>query len=307
LPSFKLKTNLEKLMSDDKMTNEQQREVKNAIFSARQAAEQAGLVSRAEAARQELGIEIPSALVPLPSRGLVYPTDSPLYGRSEIEIKGMTTQEEDILMSRALIKKGTVITELIRSCLMDPGIQVNDLLSGDRNALMVAVRITGYGPEYSAQVQCPACEARQEFAIDLSNLEIKPLEIEPSATGVNQFSFTLPISKKEVLFRFLTGKEEEEIMATMENKKKKGLVNDNVVTTRLFYSILSVDGKTDKTIISKYIQFMAARDSLALRQYIDKHEPGIDMRHPFECKSCGHSEVIAVPMGPSFFWPNTGG
>jgi hypothetical protein len=96
-------------------------------------------------------------------------------------------------------------------------------------------------------------------------------------------------------------------MALMENKKKKGLANDNVVTTRLLFSIVSIDGNTDRSTISKYIQFMTARDSLALRQYIDKHEPGIDMRHPFECKSCGHSEVVAVPMGASFFWPNSGG
>jgi hypothetical protein len=289
------------------MTPDAQRELKNSIFAARQAVEQAGAVSRADAARKELGIEIPSALVPLPSKGLVYPVGSPLYGKEEVEIKGMTTQEEDILMSRALIKKGTVITELIRSCLMDPSVVVNDLLSGDRNALMVAVRITGYGPEYTPQVQCPACESRQEYQINLSDLEIKPLDIEPVSPGVNQFAFQLPVSKKTVVFRFLTGKEEEEIMALMENKKKKGLANDNVVTTRLFYSIVSIDGNTDRSTISKYIQFMAARDSLFLRQYIDKHEPGIDMRHPFECKNCGHTEVIAVPMGASFFWPNTGG
>lgn len=289
-------------MSED--TSVTDREAKNSVFATRQLVEQAGAVSRANAARQELGIEIPSALVPLPSKGLVYPVNSPLYGKEEVEIKGMTTQEEDILMSRALIKKGTVITELIRSCLMDPGIQVNDLLSGDRNALMVAVRITGYGPEYTPQVQCPSCELKQEYSIDLSALEIKPLDIEPISPGVNQFAFKLPISQKTVIFRFLTGKEEEEIMALLESKKKKGLANDNVVTTRLFYSILSIDGKEDRSIVSKYIQFMAARDSLALRHYIDRNEPGIDMRHTFECKSCGHSEMVAVPMGASFFWPS---
>ena len=281
-----------------------QRETRNAIFAARQAVENAGAISRAEAARMELGIEIPSALVPLPSKGLVYPVGSPLYHKEEIEIKGMTTQEEDILMSRALIKKGTVITELIRACLMEPGVQVNDLLSGDRNALMVAVRITGYGPEYTAQVACPKCEEKQEYSIDLSALEIKPLEIEPCSPGANLFEFILPVSKKRVEFRFLTGKEEEEIIALMENKKKKGLANDNVVTTRLFFSIVSVDGNTDRSTVSKYIQYMSARDSLALRQFIDKHEPGIDMRHPFDCKHCGASEVVAVPMGASFFWPN---
>ena len=291
-------------MSDEGMSAEQ-REIKNSIFAARQMVESAGAISRAEAARQELGIEIPSALVPLPSRGLVYPQGSPLFRKEEVEIKGMTTQEEDILMSAARIKKGTVITELIRACLLDPSIQVNDLLSGDRNALMVAVRITGYGPEYTPQIECPKCELRQEFSIDLSSLEIKPLEIEPETPGVNLFSFMLPVSKKKVVFRFLTGREEEEIMALMENKKKKGLANSNVVTTRLFFSIHSVDGITDRSTINKYVQAMSALDSLKLRHYIDQNEPGIDMKHEFSCKSCGHSEVVAVPMGASFFWPNT--
>jgi len=172
---------------------------------------------------------------------------------------------------------------------------------------MVAIRITGYGPEYIPTIQCPACEVRQEFTINLSDLEIKPLQIEPVTVGVNQFAFKLPASGRTVVFRFLTGKEEEEIMALMENKKKKGLANDNVVTTRLFYSIISIDGDTDRSKISKYISFMTARDSLALRQHIDKNEPGIDMRHPFECKQCAHTEVVAVPMGASFFWPSAGG
>lgn len=286
---------------------EQMREIKNSIFAARAAAQAGGVpaMSRAEAARQELGIEIPSSVVPLPSRGLVYPVNSPLYQKEEVEIKGMTTQEEDILMSRPLIKKGTVITELIRSCLLEPGVNVNDLISGDRNALMVAVRITGYGPEYKAQLSCPACEYKQDFEVDLASLEIKPLELEPVSPGLNQFEFTLPVSGKTVVFRFLTGREEEEIMAMMENRKKKGLINENTITTRLLFSVVSINGVTDRSFVAKFVENMSARDSRALRQYIDKHEPGIDMRHPFECKSCGHSEVVAVPMGASFFWPQS--
>jgi len=294
-------------MSNSPQQDVSQREVRNAIFAAKQAVENSQTMSKMEYARKELGIEIPTALVPLPSRGLVYPVNSPLYGKDEVEIKGMTTQEEDILMSRALIKKGTVITELIRSCLLDPNIQVNDLLSGDRNALMVAVRITGYGPEYTPQVVCPNCDTRQDYSVDLSALEIKPLEIEPSEPGANKFEFTTPFSGHKIVFRFLTGKEEEEILAIMENKKKKGLVNDNVVTTRLIFSIVSVNGDENRGNIAQVVQYMSARDSLALRKYIDKHEPGIDMKHPFECKSCGHSEEVAVPMGASFFWPNAGG
>lgn len=255
--------------------------------------------------QEATGIVIPTAQVPVPSRGLVYPPNSPLYLQESVDIKGMTTVEEDILMSRALIKKGTVITELIRSCLLNKNVSVNDLLSGDRNALMVAIRITGYGSEYAPKVKCPSCEADQDWSVNLSDLAIKNLEIDPAIPGENRFKFLLPVMKKNVEFKFLTGKDEEEIIAASENKKKRGIAIDNVVSTRLFYSILSVDGETDRSKLAMIIKSMQAQDSRALRTYIDKHEPGIDMKHPFECTACGHTEEVLVPLGASFFWPST--
>lgn len=293
------------------MSQTDDRELRNSIFAAKQAAEAGGMaaVSREEVARKELGIEIPTALVPLPSRGLVYPKENPLHQQEQVEIKGMTANEENILMSRALIKKGTVITELIKACMIDPRIDVNAMVSGDRNALMVAIRITGYGTEYNPTVQCPGCEVRNDIDINLADLEIKNLEIEPIELGKNEFSFTTPVTKKKVTFRFLTGKEEEEIIATSEARKKKGLQNDNVITTRLQYSLLSIDGSYDRGLVNKFSMHMPAKDSLNLRKYIDENEPGIDMRFEFKCKNpdCSYEEVMAVPMGPTFFWPNAGG
>jgi hypothetical protein len=288
------------------MSEQQDRELRNAVFAAREAAERAQSMSQAQAAKQNLGIEIPTAVVPLPSKGLVYGNGHPLASKEDVEIFGMTAQQEDILMSRPLIKKGTVITELIKSCLVDKSIDVNSLISGDRNALMVSIRITGYGPDYTPIINCPACEHRQDFTIRLDNLEVKTLSVEPARPGENLFLFKLPMSGKTVTFKFLTGREEEEILATMEAKKKKGIQSDNVVTTRLLYSLVSVDGSTDRSMIAQFARFMPARDSLALRKYIDEIEPTIDMKADFTCVSCAHSEVLAIPMGPSFFWPDSG-
>lgn len=290
------------------MSPEDDRAVRNAIFAARQAAEGNGTQQGTRGVQVPVPmqeIQIPSAQVPLPSRGLVYPTNSPLYGKEAVDIKGMTAQEEDILMSRALIKKGTVIQELIRACLLTPGVSVNDILAGDRNALMVAIRITGYGPEYTPIVQCPSCEQKSEYPIDLSNLDIKTLELEPVSPGENKFSYLLPVSKKQVVFRFLTGKDEEEIAAIVEAKKKRGLAVDSVITTRLMSSVVAIDGNEDRSFIAKQISYLPARDSLMLRKYMEQHEPGIDMRCQFECSNCGHTEEVAVPMGPTFFWPNS--
>jgi hypothetical protein len=256
--------------------------------------------------KDDFGFEIPVESVPIPSRGLAYPSDSALHCAESVDIRAMTAREEDILTSRALIKKGTVITELIKSCLVDKRIDVSKMLSGDRNAVMVALRITGYGSEYTAEVDCPACATKSKQSFDLSELPIKPLEITPVEGGQNCFEFTLPITKKNVRFRFLTGADEEEILLIQERKKKSGAMTDNLVTTRLQFALTSVDGKTDKAAIASFIRNMPARDSLALRQFIDKNEPGIEMKSFMDCPSCNETSEVKMPLGASFFWPDAG-
>jgi hypothetical protein len=296
--------------NDDGNGGEGSRKDKNAIFSAPEDVEKnwamsKGLaMSREEIVKRDFGLDIPTALVPLPSGGAIYPSDSPLHMKEHVEIRGMTTREEDILMSRALIRKGTVISELIKSCIVTPGVDVQGLVGGDRNALMVSIRILGYGSEYQGSIDCPKCEHKNEISVNLNDLNIKPLKVQPVEAGVNKFAFTLPLTKKEVLFKFLTGREEEEILAALEMKKKKGVQNDNVVTTRLLHSVVSIGGISDKHKISQFISFMPARDSIALRQYMDDVEPGMDMKFDFTCGSCGHWEVMPLPLGPNFFWPN---
>ena len=254
--------------------------------------------------RDDFGFEIPVETVPLPSRGLVYTSDSPLANRDTIDIRSMTAREEDILTSRALIKKGTVITNLLQSCIVDKKVDVQKMLSGDRNAVMVALRITGYGAEYTAEVECPSCGDKSKHSFDLSSLPIKELDVQPVELGVNAFEFTLPVTRKKVVFKFLTGADEEEILLVQERKKKTGSQADSLVTTRLQYALVSVDGKTDKSMIASFIRSMPARDSMELRKYIDKHEPGIDMKGFIDCSACGESSEVRMPLGASFFWPD---
>jgi len=289
------------------------RELRNATLAA-QIASQGGQtpgyarpdqpITAAEYAKRELGVEIAVDAVPLPSRGKVYAVDHPLHMADVVEYRAMTAKEEDILMSQALIKRGTVITELIKSCLINRQIDVQTLLSGDRNALMIAIRASGYGKIYSPSYQCPQCEFKNELEIDLNALPIKPLVIDPVSLGVNAFEFTLPKSKKKITFKFLNGKEEEEIVADMETRKKKGMLNSNLVTGRLLRSITSIEGSADRSLINKFVQYMPAQDSLALRNYIDANEPGVSMKIDFKCNSCDHFEEMNLPMGASFFWPN---
>ena len=132
------------------------------------------------------------------------------------------------------------------------------------------------------------------------------MEIEPVAPGVNLFEFLLPSSKKRVKFRFLTGRDEEEIVATQDRMKKTGLKSDNSVTTNLMYSIMSIEGIDDRTKISQFIRMMPAKDSMALRMYMRDNEPGIIMKQEVSCSGCGGTEEVNIPLGVKFLWPAAG-
>lgn len=275
------------------------RESKNAIFGSNN-----GQVEAVDRVKAELGIDIPVEQVPLPSKGLVYPETSPLHNCETVDVRAMTTREEDILTSKALIKKGTVITELIKSCLTNRDIDVREMIAGDRNALMVAVRIMGYGPEYNADIECSACnKISKDYQFVLDRLELKRLEITPVAPGQNLFELTLPMCKKAVQFKFLTGKDEEEIVITQERMKKLGQENDRLVTSRLKYAVVSVDGKTDRSLINAFLDKLLARDSLELRKHMERNEPGIKMTQEFACTHCDNVEEVQIPIGTNFFWP----
>jgi hypothetical protein len=255
--------------------------------------------------RDDFGIDIPVENVPLPSRGVIYDPSGPLFNVETLEIKPMTAKEEDILTSRALIKKGTVLTKLIHSCLLDKSIDPDTLISGDRNALLVSLRITGYGADYDVEVECPVCDTKSKQTFDLSSLNIKRLEIDPVQQGENLFEVQLPVTKKVVRVKFLTGKDEREMMITAERKKKSGIATDSSITDRLLQSIISVDGITDKNKLGFFVKNIPARDSLVLRKFLDNYEPGIDMKAWMTCPSCHEQSEVGLPMGASFFWPDS--
>lgn len=253
---------------------------------------------------KDLGWEVPVELAPLPSAGIVYPIGSSLHGKEALSIKAMTAREEDILMSRAYSKAGTTVTELIRSCLLDKAVDPGSLLLGDRQALLIAIRITGYGADYECEVTCPTCNKRGSDTFDLSSLEISRMSVQPIAPGTNEFQVTLPVSKKSVVLKFMTGRDDEEL--TLTNERRKKLLGDgaeNPITTRLAHQIISVDGIEDKNKINVFVNNMPAKDSLFLRDYVAKNEPGIKMRAEYNCESCNTTSEVALPMGVSFFWP----
>ena len=248
--------------------------------------------------------QFPTEIINLPSKGAVYSKDSPL-SKGEIEIKYMTAREEDILTSQNLIRKGLVIDKLLESLVVDPSINLDEILIGDKNALMVASRVLAYGKEYEFEVNCPACSERNKDNIDLTSLKDKEIDYSLFKNGVNEFGFDLPSSKRKITYKILTQKDEIEVTAELKSLKKVSSgKQDYEVTTRLKKAILSVDGNDDTTHVNSFVENeFLSRDSLAFRNHLVKTTPDIDMDYLFTCELCGFEQEITVPMTVQFFWP----
>ena len=257
-------------------------------------------------AQGELSFVVPTEIVDLPSQGKFYEEGHPLHNVSSVEIKYMTAKEEDILVSQTLIKKGIVIERLLQSLLVDKRIKPSDLLIGDKNALIVAARATGYGNEYATAVGCPACGERVDFTFDLSQLEHVHPDVEKLSnveiTPHNSFVALLPKSGVRVEFRPLTGNDEKQV-AQSANQRAKNNLGENTLTENLRRMIVSVNGDTDPTTINKFINAMPAYDSKFLRGAYVKCTPNVDLTQSFACEGCGHQQEMEVPLSADFFWP----
>ena len=251
--------------------------------------------------------QFPTEIVELPSKGLCYPKDSPLAS-GKVEMKYMTAKEEDILTSVNLIRKGTVLDELFKSLILSP-INYSDLLIGDKNAIMIASRILGYGADYRFDVTCPACGTKQEMSINLSELGESPFdETALSELGTNGvLEWILPASKRKIQFVLATHRIETAVNReiTARQKINKNKVNPEI-TTRLKHMIMSVDDNDDKKYVANFVdnEFLS-RDSHAFREYISDIQTDIDFNINFECSSCDHTATLALPIDAGFFWPRS--
>ena len=243
--------------------------------------------------------KFPSEVIDLPSGGKLYSKDHPC-SNGKIEIKYMTAREEDILTSQNLIKKGVVIDKLIESLILTPGVSLENLLLGDKNAIMVASRILAYGPEYKCEVTLPDSGEKITHTFNLADCPFKKL---PEGVTKNSFEVTLPISKKKIKFVILTGKEETLIEKDLKASKKLNSISPEL-TTRLRYVIKEVDGDSSQSVINNMAQNMLARDSMFLREEMLKVSPDIELSQEIDIE--GESVKVDIPMTVGFFWPDSG-
>jgi len=244
--------------------------------------------------------KFPTEVIDLPSGGKVYSKDSPLAD-GKIELKYMTTREEDILMSENLIKKGIVIDKLLDSLIVTKDVKQEHLVLGDKNAVLVAARILAYGPEYTAEVQNPNnLEQTVEHTFDLTECPFKEA-VEGVDYSDNSFDFETPVGKNKIKFKLLTGVEEKLIEKDLEQSRKVGYNSE--ISTRLRYTITEVDKDNKVETITAFSQNMLARDSMALRNYIQEISPDIDLTSEIEIG--GNTVSVSIPLTVEFFWPKS--
>ncbi len=245
----------------------------------------------------------PTEHVDLPSGGIYYPEGHPLCGKDTVEIKYMTAKEEDILTSQSLLKKGLAIERLLESVILDKNINPKTLLVGDRNAILVATRITGFGSDYETQITCPSCATSTEYSFDLNNVGVSSsddAEVETSDTG--NFFIDLPTTNVTVEVKLLNGIDEQKLSSLLESKRKNKL-QETPLTDHLKSIIVSVNGNSDRSTINQFVSVMPSRDTRHLRSIYAKATPNIDMTFEFDCPSCGANTDVEVPFTVSFLWP----
>jgi len=245
-------------------------------------------------------LKLPTEVVKLPSKGLLYPKESPL-AKGEIEMFYMTAKHEDILTNVNFIKNGTVIDKLLQALIVTP-INYDELLIGDKNAVLVAARILGYGKDYSFKYTDDRGNEK-EATVDLSALDEKLIDESLFTAGVNEFAFNTPKTGALLTFKLLTHGDEKKIEAEIKGLQKVNPNGSYDVTTRLKHTITSVNGERDQKTIRDFVDnYLLAPDARALREYYSKVQPDIELKFIPDENYVG--EGIAIPISLSFFWPD---
>ena len=249
---------------------------------------------------------VPTEFIELPSQGKFYPEGHPLHGEDSIEIRQMTAKEEDMLTSRTLLKKGVALDRVISSLIVNKSIDPDSLLVGDRNAIIIATRVSGYGNMYETKVSCPNCGTKQDYSFDLNQANIydgadaKDLGVKTNDDGT--FNITLPRTGVDVQFRLLNGRDEKLFVSGMQSDKKTKAEKN--ITRQLAAIVVSLNGDTSMQAKQYFIDNVPSIDSRHLRLAYRLSAPNVDLTQHFQCIECSHEQEMEVPLSADFFWSN---
>ena len=271
------------------------------IMSDKQLKEIATAKYQTKAADETQSFDFPTEVIELPSKGKLYPSDNPL-SKGTIEMKYMTAKEEDILSNQSFIKNGVVLDKLFKSLIVT-SCNYNDLLLCDKNAIMIAARILGYGKDYEMKVVSPSSGEQIDYSVDLTKLNEKEIDWSVWDSGENSVLFDLPASKRQVRLKMLTQGDQSKMDAELKGLAK--LKKNATVSTMMKYVIIELDGDADKQKIRQFVDNgLLAIDSRAIRNFINKCTPEIDFNIEIPDGETGDTFRSQLTIGLDFFWPD---
>lgn len=253
--------------------------------------------------KTDLGFPQPTELVDLPTKGRFYPQGHPLHNVESIEIRYMTAKDEEILTSQTLIQKGVAIDKMLQGLILDKKIKIEDMFMGDRNAIAMAARITGYEAEYKAPITCPQCGNKAQHEFNLLEVKSKEAAEDVQISDDGTFSITLPGTEIVVELKMLTGVDEKGLKMAAD-KRRKHKMPESPLLDQLKAIIVSIDGDRDPHNVSKYIDTkLLAKHSKFIREEYARIVPNLDIEQDFECEACGTFSKVTIPFTGNFFWP----
>ena len=231
-------------------------------------------------------------VVELPSKGVHYSNN-----RKSLRIAYLTASDENILTSQNLIQSDTVLDELLKRKILDKDFNIEELVIEDRQAILIFLRNTAFGSDYTVKLTDPSTNKEFETNLDLSVLKVKDFNLKPDANG--EYEFYLPISKKPIRFKFLNNLQEKELEKLKESSTSAVVP---VQTKRLEMMIKQVDGNREMMSIYQFIQNLPIKDSQEFKKFVSENKPGLDLIVEVTAPS-GEVVPVYVDFGVEFFRP----
>ena len=253
-----------------------------------------------------LNFVAPTEFVELPSGGDGYPEGHPLLGEETIEIKFMTAKDEDILTSQALLKKGIAIDRFLENVVLNKSLDTKSLLIGDKNAILIAARASGYGHDYETTVVCPECTTKNQLTFDLRDpavvgkLPVDETIVKKIKSGT--YGTQMPFSRFNIEFRLMNGSDENFLAKQIADDSKTS--GQNLLTGQFKRIITSIEGHTEQKVINQYVENMPTIDSRHFKMCLKAITPNVDITQNLQCSKCGFEKEVDVPFGTDFFWPD---
>ena len=232
-------------------------------------------------------------VVELPTRGVLYQN-----GKKSLRVAYLTAADENILVAPNLVQTKSIVEELLKRKILDKDISVDELHEEDIEAIMIFLRNTAFGSEYSVTLIDPKTEKEFKVDVDLSSLTYKKFDLVPDSNG--EYSYFLPKSKIDITFKFLNKKQENEIEAIKKNWN--GIGYPPIVTKQLEFMIKSVQGNRDLMNIKNLIDNLPIVDSQSFRKYVNDNKPGLDLKQKVTAPS-GEEVEFFINFGVEFFRP----